>query len=254
VKISATIQARTGSKRLPNKVLQTILGKPMLAHQVERIQRSSLIDEVIIATSTNPADDKIEELAHVLGVKCFRGSEERVLDRVVGALKHFNVDLHVCFWGDCPLPDWTIIDTMIGMYLKHEGSYDYLDTGLRTTFPPGLEVHVYPAKILYDVERLVTRPEDREHATVHLRLNKDRYRILNVEAPDRYRYPDLHLEVDTIEDFRLVTAVYEALYPSNPSFLLSDIIRFMKQNPELADSNRHVHRRWKEFRKEDVRK
>ena len=251
MKISATIQARAGSTRLPNKVLLPILGEPMLARQIERIQRSLLIDEVIIATTTNPNDDHIEDLARCLGVPCFRGSEERVLDRIVATLKHFNVDIHVAFCGDCPLPDPTIIDSIIGMYLKYQDSYEYVCTHMKTTFPPGLEVIVYPSKILYDVDSLVSRPEDREYVSVHITSRRDRYRILNVEAPPWYRYPDLYLEVDTPEDFKVVTAIYEALYPSNPYFLLPHIIDFMNQNPALAESNRHIPRRWKKFREDD---
>ena len=177
----------------------------------------------------------------------FRGSEDKVLDRIVSTLRHFGVDINVCFCGDCPLPDPTIIDSIIGVYLKYQDSYDYVETGIKTTFPPGTEVIVYPSRVLYDVERLVSRPEEREYAAVNIRSRNDRYRILNVEAPPRYRYPDLYLEVDTPEDFRVVTAIYEALYPSNPDFSLSYIIDFMKKNPALADSNRHVERRWKAF-------
>lgn len=251
MKIAATIQARTGSTRLPNKVLLPILGEPMIARQIERIQRSLLIDEVIIATTTNPKDDAIEDLAQRLGVSCFRGSEDRVLDRIVSTLKHFRVDLHVSFCGDCPLPDPTIIDSVIGVYLKNKDSYDYVSNGMKTTFPPGLEVSVYLPKILYEVDGLVSRPEDREHVGVHIRSHPDRYRILNVEAPPWYHYPDLFLEVDTEEDFKVIKAIYEALYPSNPYFLLPHIIEFMNQNPALAESNRHVPRRWKKFREDD---
>lgn len=247
MKIAATIQARTGSSRLPRKVLLPILGEAMLARQVERIRRSLLIDEVIIATSTNPNDDAIEDLARQLGVGCFRGSEDQVLDRIVGALGHFAVDVNVEFYGDCPLPDPCIIDAIIGVYLKHQDDYDYIGTGLKTTFPPGLEVTVYPARVLYDVAGVA---EDRGHVAVNIRSRRDRYRIMNVEAPPRYRYPDFHLEVDTPEDFKVVSAIYEALYPSNPYFHLGDIIEFLQANPALAESNRHVPRRWKVFRED----
>ena len=248
MKIGATIQARTGSTRLPNKVLLPILGEPMLARQIERIQRSLLIDEVIVATTTNPNDNPIESLAKRLGVPCFRGSEDKVLDRIVSTLNHFGVDIHVEFYGDCPLPDPSIIDGIIGVYLKNRDTYDYVGTGLKTTFPAGLEVTVYPSNILYDVAEFC---EDREYVAVNIRSRPERYRTMNIEAPQWLRYPDLHLEVDTAEDFKVVTAIYEALYPSNPYFLLPHIIEFMHLNPELAESNRHIHRRWRDFREED---
>jgi spore coat polysaccharide biosynthesis protein SpsF len=247
MKIGATIQARTGSLRLPNKVMLPILGKPMLARQVERIQRSLLIDQVILATSTNPNDDVIEELAAKLRVECFRGSEDLILDRIVGALRHYSVDVNVEFYGDCPLPDPTIIDAIIGIYLKHQDSCDYVGTGLKTTFPPGLEVTVYPSRVLYDVAGIT---EDRERVAVNIRTRPDRYRTMNVEAPPWYRHPHLHLEVDTAEDFKVISTIYEGLYPSNPHFLLPHIIEFLREKPELAALNQSVPRRWKQFREE----
>jgi len=248
MKIAATIQARTGSSRLPNKVMLPILGEPMLARQVERIKRSQLIDEIIIATSTKRQDDCIEDLADSVEVPCFRGSEGKVLDRIVGALKSFNVDIHVSFCGDCPMPDPTIIDTIIGIYLKNNQDYDYVGTGMKTTYPPGLEVSVYPSEILYDVDEQVQTLEEREHVGANIISRRNRYRVLNVEAPPWHHYPDLYLEVDTKEDFLVTKSIYESLYPNNPYFLLSDIIEFLKKNPSLAESNRGVHRRWKIFR------
>jgi spore coat polysaccharide biosynthesis protein SpsF len=237
-----------GSTRLPGKVLLPILGKPMLAHQVERIQRSMLVDEIIIATSTNPRDDAIEDLAGSLDVLCFRGSEDRVLDRVVSALRSYEVELNVDFCGDCPMSDPTIIDAVIGTYLKNQERYDYVGTGLKTTFPPGLDVIVYPAAILFDAMDRVTRPEEYEHVAVNIRSRPEIYRTFNLEAPPWLRYPELYLEVDAAEDFELITMIFEALYPSNPCFALSDIVQFLDGNPALAQSNRHIHRRWKAFR------
>ena len=104
MKIGATIQARMGSSRLPGKVLKPIMGRPMLALQIERIQRSMLIDEVVVATSVRADDDAIERLTEDLGVACFRGSEDDVLGRVLGALNAFEIDLHVEFMGDIHRP------------------------------------------------------------------------------------------------------------------------------------------------------
>ena len=250
MKISATIQARMGSTRLPGKVLKPILGKPMLALQVERIQQSMLIDEVIIATSQSPRDDPIERLAHSIEVHCFRGSEDDVLSRVVEALKVHNVELHVEFMGDNPLPDPLLVDAIIGFHLKNADKYDCVTNCLKTTYPPGAEVSVYPASTLFDAEQHVTNPSLREHVGLHIYQHPERYRIYNLEAPPWLHAPDLHLEVDTQEDFEVVSAVYEAFYPTNPGFSLSQIIEFMKQHEELANKSRHIERRWRTFRRD----
>lgn len=251
MKIAATIQARMGSSRLPGKSLKKILGKPMLALLIERIHLSKLIDEVIVATSTESQDDPIEKLALEMGVSCFRGSENDVLSRITGALKHFNVDIHVEFMGDNPIPDPLLVDTVIGFFLKNSNKYDYVTNALKTTYPPGAEVFVYPSAILYDAEKRVENPALREHVGLHIYQHPDRYRIFNIEATKGFHYPELHLEVDTDEDFKVVSEIFKHFYPENPEFTLSQVICFMKENPDLAAENSRVERRWKKFREDD---
>ena len=249
-KIAATVQARMGSSRLPGKVLKMIVGRPMLALQIERIQQSMLIDEVIIATSVKKRDDPLEALAGKIGVQCYRGSEDDVLSRIVGALKAFQVDINVEFMGDNPIPDPLLVDAIVGYYLKHADKYDYVTNALKTTYPPGAEVYVYPSEILFDAESRVTDPTLREHVGIHIHQHPERYRICNLEAPPWFHYPDLHLEVDTQEDLEVISALYEHFYPHNPGFSLAQAIDFMNANPELAAKNRQVVRRWKAFRQD----
>lgn len=248
MKIVATVQARTGSSRLPGKVLMPIVGKPMLELQLERIRQCRLVDEVVVATSTERRDDPIEEVARRAGVSCFRGSETDVLSRIVGALKASKADLHAEFMGDSPMPDPLIVDGVIGYYLKHADRYDYVSNALTITYPPGMDVYVYPSAVLFEAEQRVSDPALREHVDLHIAKHPDRYRLCNLEAPPWFRYPELHLEVDTREDFEVLTAIFEHLYPQNPGFGLARVIDFVQANPELAERNRHVERRWKAVR------
>lgn len=251
MKIGATIQARMGSSRLPGKVLMPIVGKPMLELQTERILQSHLIDSLIIATSTQAQDDPIEQLAKRLGVFCYRGSEENVLNRITQALRTYQVDLHVEFKGDGPLVDPLLVDAMIGYYLKSQDRIDYLTNGMKTTYPPGMEVTIYPASVLWDAESRIRDPADLEHVAWNIESHADRYRLYNLEAPAWFHYPEFYLEVDTPEDFEVVSAVFENFYPENPGFGLAQMIDFMKKHPELANRNRFVHRRWKIFREKN---
>jgi spore coat polysaccharide biosynthesis protein SpsF len=250
MKITATIQARMGSTRLPGKVLKPIVGKPMLALQIERIQQSRLIDEIVVATTTEPQDDAIVALAQDLGVRFFRGSENDVVSRVVEALKAFEASIHVEFMGDNPIPDALLVDAFIGYYLKHADKYDYVSNALTTTYPPGAEVFIYPAAILYDAESKITEPALREHVGIHIYRYPKRYRLCNLEAPAWHRYPDMHLEVDTQKDFDVITAIFEHFYPHNRGFNLSQVIDFMKANPQLLAANKQVERRWKVYRQD----
>ena len=120
MKIIATIQARMGSTRLPGKVLKDICGKPMLLWQVDRIKKSRLIDDVIIATTTSPKDDEIVQFGIKNNIKYYRGSEDDVLNRVASLICKFGIDLHIEFCGDSPLPDPQLIDEFIGYYLKNQ--------------------------------------------------------------------------------------------------------------------------------------
>jgi spore coat polysaccharide biosynthesis protein SpsF len=209
-----------------------------------------LVDQIIIATTVDPRDDPIEELAGEMGIDCFRGSEADVLGRVAGALRAHSVDTHVEFQGDNPLPDPMLVDSIIGYYLKNADRYDYVTNAMKTTYPPGLEVYVYPSEILYDAESRVVDLALREHVAVNIDQHPDRYRLCNLEAPPWFHYPELHLEVDTQEDLDVVSAVYEHFYPVNPGFGLAHVIDFANRHKELALSNSNVERRWEVFRKD----
>jgi len=250
MKIAATLQARMGSTRLPGKVMKTIVGKPMLALQIERIRQCRLIDEIIIATTTESKDDTIAVLAADIGVSCYRGSENDVLARITETLLEHKVDINVEFMGDNPIPDPLLCDSIIGYYLKNSSRYDYVTNALKTTYPPGAEVYVYPAEILIDAEKKAADSPLREHVGIHINQHPERYRICNLEAPDWYHYPDLHLEVDTQEDFDVISKIYEHFYPHNKGFTLMQVIEFLKANEDLAEKNRSIVRRWKAFRKD----
>ena len=112
-------------------------------------------------------------------------------------------------------------------------------------------VFVYPADVLYDAERHVTDPALREHVGIHIYQHPDRYRICNLEAPPVFHHPEFHLEVDTEEDFEVISAIYEHFYRINPGFTLAQVIDFMSANAELAQRNRGVERRWKVLRQDD---
>lgn len=250
-KIVASIQARLGSSRLPGKVLKEINGKPMLYWQVERIKKSLLIDELVIATTTSKLDDKIEEFCKEFNIKCYRGSENDVLDRIASMLTFHEADLHVEFFGDSPLVEAEIVDQYIGLMLKKYSEIDFISNHQKTTFPPGSEVIVYKAKALIEANSLVPKEDVlREHVTIHITNNKEKFKVLNIEAPAHYNFPDLYLEVDTQNDFEVIQKIFGHLSPNGEHFTLRQVIDFLILNPNLAKVNSQEIRRWKEFRNE----
>lgn len=249
MRIVGTIQARMGSSRLPGKVMKDVCGKPLLAWQLGRLQRSRLMDEVVVATTTNPLDNCIADYCAEHNIPCFRGSEDDVLGRIANTLRTYDVDIHVEFFGDSPLVDPHIIDEVIGMYLKVKDQYDCVCNSLKTTYPPGQEVLVHRGDVLQIADETIPHMDPmREHVSVHLTKNPD-VRVLNLEAPDNYYYPNMYLEVDTENDFSLITEIVSHFNKLGKKyFSLSQIIDFMQSRPELIKLNQEEERRWKEFR------
>jgi len=248
--VDATIQARTGSSRLPGKVLFDVDGKALLQRQVERIQKSRHIDRVIIATTDRPQDDAIATLAESMGIGCFRGAEDDVIGRVCAALRAFDVTVHAEFMGDNSVPDAGVIDRVVGTYLEMADQVDYVTNALKTTYPPGLEVSVYASRTLFDAEARTVEGDIREYCGFHIYTHPERYRICNLEAPEHQRRPHVHLEVDTQEDFDVVRAVYRH-FSSSTDFTLDDVIAFADANPDIFEANVAVERRWKQYRKDE---
>lgn len=230
------------SSRLPGKVMKPILGRPVLALLIERIKVIKLIDEIVIATTINKNDDILERLSRDIGVGCFRGSEEDVLARVLGAAKSVNADLIVEITGDCPLVDPGIITGCIKLLL--EGRYDYVSNVYsEQTFPDGLAVQVFPVKILEEISLLTDDPADREHVSLYIYSHPEKYRLKNYPARGELYWPDLAVTLDTQQDYELIKIIFEELYPKNPAFTIYDIVRFLRHSPGLIKLSEDLERR-----------
>jgi spore coat polysaccharide biosynthesis protein SpsF len=237
-RIVCIIEARFASTRLPGKVLMPILGEPMLARMIERLSRSRLIDSLVVATSTSPADDAVVEAATQAGAHTFRGSEHDVLARVVGAAQAHHADVVVETTGDCPLHDAAILDKVVADYLM--GGADFVSNILPYTTPRGTDVRVFTARALATIERTSADPADREHVSLHFMEHPEKYRLRNVTSDLPESAASLRLTVDTRADLDLVTAVYSLLYPRNPRFTITDVIELLGNNPELVTLNADV--------------
>jgi spore coat polysaccharide biosynthesis protein SpsF len=233
-----TIEARMLSTRLPGKVLRPILGRPMLELMIERLRRVKRVDAIVVATTLDPSCDPIEALAQKLGVGCFRGSEDDVLDRVLQAARSADADLIVETTGDCPLIDPAVIDQVIDAFLARE--VDYAANVLRPTWPRGLDVQVFPRAVLERVASLTQDPADREHVSLYIYEHPELFQLHNVESGLPTEVAELRLTVDTPEDFALVTRIYEALYPQRPDFRVADILTLLADHPDWRDLNRTV--------------
>jgi spore coat polysaccharide biosynthesis protein SpsF len=238
LKTVCTIEARMRSTRLPGKVLRPILGRPMLALMIERLQRIRQVDDIVVATTDNPTDDAIADLACQAGVKSFRGSEQDVLNRVLEAARSVRADLIVETTGDCPLIDPGVIDQLIATFKCN--SVDYCSNVLSRTYPRGMDAQVFPVVALTQVAQLTQDPTDHEHVSLYIYEHPERFRLLNIASGLAPEIADLRLTVDTPEDFDLVSCVFESLYPANPAFTLADILTLFECQPELRRINQNI--------------
>jgi spore coat polysaccharide biosynthesis protein SpsF len=249
LRVVASVQARMGSSRLPGKVLKVVAGRPLLLWQVERLNASRLVDEVVVATTTNPKDDEIAEMCLQHDVTVFRGSEADVLSRIADLVVLHRADVHVECFGDSPLVDPQIVDEFIGYLLKNCAEVDYVSSALRTTYPPGLETIAYWGWVISEVNKRVGVDDPlREHAGFNATRFPEQVRVRGLDAPVRFREPDTYLEVDTSEDLEVVREVFAHLGGTDSAFGLAAILDFMRGQPELGESNRNVERRWKVHR------
>lgn len=238
MKIAAIVQARMNSTRLPGKVLQEVLGKPLLRYQLERVKESAFISDLIVATTVSAADDPIAALCQSLGVNFYRGSESDVLERYYEAALQSCADIVVRLTGDCPLHDPGIIDQVIQAYLDSPASCDYVSNTLQRTFPRGLDTEVFSIDALIKAHAEAFEESDREHVTPYIYRHPDSFEIL--QLTNRQDWSRYRLTVDTPEDFQLIRLILEALYPSNPLFGMEDILQLLDQNKDWSRLNSHI--------------
>lgn len=230
------VQARMTSSRLPGKVLLPLAGEPMLTRLVGRLRRVQRADDIVVATTTNTADDPIATLCAQLGVPCHRGSEHDVLSRYADAARLYGADTVVRITSDCPLIDPALIDKIVATY--DEGDSDYVSNMLPPTWPYGMAVEVFSAAALAQAHAEATRAAEREHVTPFIYWHPERYRLRNVaSAVDMSQH---RWTVDTPEDFELVRRLFDHLMPTHPHFTQADVLALLDQHPEWSALNQHI--------------
>jgi spore coat polysaccharide biosynthesis protein SpsF len=231
----AIIQARTGSTRLPGKVLLPLLGEPLLSHVVRRVTRAGSVDATVVATTTMSNDDAIVELGEREGWLVERGSEQDLLERYLGAARAHGAERVVRITSDCPLIDPAVIDDVVDALATAEA--DYASNTLEPrTFPRGLDVEAMTMAALEAAGRADGDPASREHATPYLYRHPERFRLAGVRLPD-----DLsghRWTVDTPEDYDLVRRIYDAL--GRGDFGWREALRVVDDHPDWSELNRHV--------------
>lgn len=236
MKVVAIIQARTGSTRLPGKVLLDLAGEPMLARVVNRSRRATMLDKIVVATTTNFRDHTIAELCSSRGWTYFRGSENDVLDRYYRAAKKHQADIVVRITSDCPLIEPEIIDLVVREFLR-DGSLDYASNTLPPrTFPRGLDVEVMSFEALERAWKEDKNPAWREHVTPYIYRNPEKFVLKTITNNRDVSY--MRWTVDTPEDLAFIRLIYKHF--GHDRFSWHEVFGLLEEHPELLEINKDI--------------
>ena len=276
--VIAIIQARMGSSRLPGKVLLDIAGKPMLRRVVERTMLAKTVDQVVVATTTEPSDDPVTEMCQALGYPCYRGNLYDVLDRYYQAARQYQARNIVRITADCPLIDPEVIDRTVSAFFGQVTAHDVILSDTKSTsitanqkskiknpkyfdfvanrlpppwgrtYPIGLDTEVCTFEALETAWSEASAKHQREHVMPFFYDNLDRFRVLLVnhtEDQGTYRWT-----VDTAEDLEALRQIY-AHFPGKEHFSWLEVLELYQREPQLAQINAQVQH--KHYRQVDER-
>ena len=238
-KYGIIIQARTSSSRLPGKVLKNILGKPMLQRQIERISNNIDIP-LIVATSIEEDDDQIEFLCNKIGIKCFRGDLNNVVQRFLSCAKKYEFSHIIRVGGDDPLIDPFCCYELMQL---HKKTYkDFLYASNDDGWPYGCAAELISIEALEKIIKSTNKDYYLEHTIPFMLDNPSMINILRVEGPENYQNQNLALSVDYIEDFLLVERIFKELLIHDQFFTMQQIINLLNNKPEIREINKGLHK------------
>lgn len=230
---AAIVQARTGSTRLPRKVLADLGGVPALARVLRRLKKAASLHRIVVATTGDPADDPVVELASDESCDVSRGHPTDVLGRYVTAAIEASPALIVRITADCPLLMPDVVDAVVEKTL--EGGYDYASNTLTRTFPRGLDVECFTMAALERAADEATLPADREHVTPYMQRSPERFSLGEVRTePDRSH---LRWTLDYPEDLAFLDRVFTEL--PDPA-TLRDVVALMDRDAMVATLHREA--------------
>jgi len=234
-RVSAIIQARMNSSRLPGKVMLDVTGRPLLSYMLEALQSCKSLSEVIVATTTSKEDDLIASYAGQMGLPAFRGSEKNVLERYYETAKEYKCKNIVRLTADCPLIQLHICDLIVEQYFRT--GCDYIRTG--RTFAEGLDCELFSMNALERAWKEACLDSEKEHVTLYFRKRPDVFKtelVENTTDDSKYR-----ITVDEPEDFLVVKEVIENLYDTDKPYIeIEEIKHFLDSRPELFALNAKI--------------
>jgi len=231
------IQARTGSSRLPRKVLSKIQSKPMIWHVINRVKKIKNVEQIILATSTNVSDKPLVKIAEKEKIFAFTGNTNDVLDRYYQASLKYNANPIIRITGDCPLIDPRLITKMLDFFQNKK--YDLVANNLNPTYPDGLDASIFSFSALEQAWKKANLQSEREHVVPYITKNKNLFKIFSYE--NSKNFSNYRWTVDEKNDLSFVRKIYYLMKPKT-IFYSNDILKLIKQNPKLLTINSSINR------------
>jgi len=228
------IQARQNSSRFPGKILKPLGKFSVLGTIVSRVNKCKKINSFIVATTTNKEDDVIAKYCSKNDIKCFRGNENDVLDRYYQAALISSSEIIIRCTSDCPFLDNKIIDKTLDYYKNND--FDYVRFKNPVGEYDGFDVEIFSMKVLRNAWENATTKQDREHVTPYIRRN-DKVGFYIIDLISKYKnldFENLHLSLDTQEDYKLLCKINNEL---KSNYEMEDVFNFLNNNPELLINN-----------------
>lgn len=232
--IGIIIQARTDSKRFPNKVLELINSKSVLWHVINRCKKTPY--HVIVSTTNRIIDDSVINIAKKSNVRYFRGSSDDVLDRFYQTAKHFSLDLIIRITADCPLIDPDELVKVVEPIQNNGFDYAGLD---EKTYPDGFDSEAFTFRTLEKAWKNSKLKSEREHVTPYIKNPINDFKITYVTFKNNYS--NLRLSIDHVEDLILIRTLFNELH-ENQNFHIDDILKILRRKPELLKINQQFKR------------
>jgi spore coat polysaccharide biosynthesis protein SpsF len=231
--ITAIIQARMSSTRLPGKSLLPLGDTTILGYTVRQVQRAKRIGRVLVATSTDASDDAIEKYCKESSMEVFRGSLNDVLDRYYQAAKFAGAEHVARITGDCPLIDPAIVDAVAKVY--EQGNCDYISTGrIVSTFPDGMDTEIFSTAALEAAWQEAKLPSEREHVTPFIWNHPERFRV--VEYKNSRDLSAVRLTIDEPADYEVIKDIIANV----PELSMQAVVAYLEKNPEAAAKNNSI--------------
>lgn len=232
-KLVAIVQARMGSSRLPGKVLKPLGERPLIILLLERLKQSQLIDEIVLATSTNPENDELCRVVESHGFKTFRGDEDDVLSRFYQCALAYDATDIVRITGDSPLLSRHVCDDLIEDYFNKQADYAYLSE----RFAEGVDCEVVSFQALSHAHVNAKQASEREHVTLYIYQHEQDFHVIelnNTQDDSHYRFT-----VDNQEDYQVVEHIVDH-FQDSIAITYQEIKQFLDENPLIKSLNQHI--------------